>query len=86
MIKGCEKRVIQIKSPKSDIFEEAYFILKDVDSEVPTCDIVREAERLISESEAGSRHRFAFGWDEIAFFLAGVFLAAFFFGVLWLLL
>ena len=86
MIKGCEKRVIQIKSPKSDIFEEAYFILKDVDSEVPTCDIVREAERLISESEARSRHRFAFGWDEIGFFLAGVFLAAFFFAVLWLLL
>ena len=48
MIKGCEKRVIQIKSPKSDIFEEAYLILKDCEKEAPTCDIVREAERLLS--------------------------------------
>jgi len=86
MIKGCEKRVIQIKSPKSDIFEEAYLILKDSDYEPPTCDIVREAERLLSESEEGAKHRFAFGWDEVCFFLAGVFLAALFFGVLWLLL
>ena len=86
MIKGCEKRVIQIKSPKSDIFEEAYLILKDCEKEVPTCDIVREAERLLSESEAGARRRLAFGWGEISFFLAGVFLAALFFGVLGLLL
>ena len=86
MIKGCEKRVIQIKSPKSDIFEEAYFILKDSDYDTPSCDIVREAERLLSESEAGARRRFAFSWGEVGFFLAGVFLAALFFGVLWLLL
>ena len=72
--------MIQIKSPKSDIFEEAYFILKDSDYEAPTCDIVREAERLLSESESGARHRLAFGWDEIAFFLAGVFLSVLFFG------
>lgn len=86
MIKGCEKRVIQIKSPKSDIFEEAYLILKDTETEVPTCDIVREAERLLSESESGAKRRWAFGWGEISFFLAGVFLAALFFGVLGLLL
>lgn len=78
--------MIQIKSPKSDIFEEAYFILKDADCEMPTCDIVREAERLLSESEAGARHRFSFGWDEVLFFLAGILITALFFGVLWLLL
>jgi len=86
MIKGCEKRVIQIKSPKSDIFEEAYFILKDADYDPPTCDIVREAERLLSESEAGVKHRFSFGWDEVFFFLAGILITAIFFSVLWLLL
>ena len=78
--------MIQIKSPKSDIFEEAYFILKDSDYEPPTCDIVREAERLLAESEEGARHRLAFGWDEIGFFGAGVFLATLFFGILWLVL
>ena len=86
MIKGCEKRVIQIKSPKSDLFEEAYFILKDADCEAPTCDIVSEAERLLQESEAGAKHRFLFGWDEVFFFLAGILLTSLFFGVLWLLL
>ena len=73
MIKGCEKRVIHIKSPKSDIFEEAYLILKDADHEGPSCDIVREAERLLSESEAGAKHRLSFGWDEICFFFSGDF-------------
>ena len=86
MIKGCEKRVIQIKSPKSDIFEEAYFILKDADYDPPTCDIVREAERLLQESEAGAKHRFSFGWDEVIFFLAGILITSLFFVVLWLLL
>lgn len=82
MIKGCEKRVIHIKSPKSDVFEEAYFILKDADYDPPTCDIVREAERLLSESEEGARHRFSFGKGEMFFFFAGVLLTILFFGVL----
>ena len=86
MIKGCEKRVIHIKSPKSDIFDEAYLILKDCEEQVPACDIVREAERLLSESEAESRRRFSFGMDEVLFFLAGVVLAALFFVVLMLFL
>lgn len=78
--------MIHIKSPKSDIFEEAYLILKDADHEGPSCDIVREAERLLSESEAGAKHRLSFGWDEICFFLAGIFLSVLFFFVLWLFL
>ena len=86
MIKGCEKRVIHVKSPKSDIFEEAYFILKDADYDPPTCDIVSEAERLLSECEEGAGRRFSFGWGEVGFFGAGVVLAAMFFGVLCLFL
>ncbi len=88
MIKGCQKRVIQIKSPKSEIFEEAYFILKDTEKDEPAeFDIVREAERLLAESEQqGKRRRFSFGWDEVLFFGAGIFLAAIFFGVLLLFL
>ena len=78
-MRGYQKRVIYIKNTGSEIFEEAYFILKDSDCEPPTCDIVREAERLLSESEAGVKHRFSFGWDEILFFLAGILMTALFF-------
>ena len=80
MIKGCQKRVIQIKSPKSEIIEEAYFILKDSEEEREESDIVREAERLLDACEKRDtpQKRFRFSLDEVIFFLAGVALSLLF--------
>lgn len=88
MIKGCQKKVIQIKSPKSEIFEEAYFILKDTEEESDECDIVREAERLLEacHERETSHSRFRLGADELLFFLAGILLSGLFWGVLQLFL
>ncbi len=84
MIKGCQKKVIQIKGPKSEIFEEAYFILRDTEEEPDECDIVREAERLLEacREKEKPRRRLRFSTDEIIFFLAGIFLSCLFWGLL----
>ncbi len=58
MIKGCTKRVIVVKDVSSEIFEEAYFILRPVSSKVKAAhsqsDIMREANRIVSSNECDS--------------------------------
>lgn len=74
-LKGCEKRVILVKNPKSAVFEEAYFILRRDGEEVSEEDIVSETERLLAEGEKSEKGRLTFGIDELLFFAAGLFLA-----------
>lgn len=56
MIKGCSKRVIVIKNPNGDYFDEAYFILKDRFSaksyDTATCEtkMIDEANRIIADN------------------------------------
>ena len=52
MIKGCSRRVIYMKNTDSEIFDEAYFVLRrrEEREEGRECDMVREAERIIRES------------------------------------
>lgn len=84
MLKGCQKKVIQIKSPKSEIIEEAYFILKERENEPDECDIVREAERLLAacDQRENPKKHFRFSLDEVLFFFAGVALSLVFWCVL----
>lgn len=52
MIKGCQKKMVIVKNISSDIFDEAYFILKDdgkYDS-VKNDDMISEANRIVSQS------------------------------------
>ena len=55
MIKGCQKRIIQIKDTKSQVFEEAYFVLKSGASDaVSEKDIISEATSIINRySQSG---------------------------------
>ena len=50
MIKGCQKRIIQIKDTKNKLFEEAYFVLKcEVnESVIHSKDIINEATMVIN--------------------------------------
>ena len=49
--KGCEKRMIMIKSTGSDLFDEAYFILNNKGKRtLDRTDMVREANRIISRA------------------------------------
>lgn len=51
MLKGIEKRVVRIKGVGGDVFEEAYFILKDgrMDTSKKE-DFISEASRIIEEN------------------------------------
>ena len=48
MIKGCSRKVIVIKNPGSNLFEEAYFIVSPRESERKYGDFLLEANRIIA--------------------------------------
>ena len=52
MIKGCSRRVIYLKNTDSTMFDEAYFLLSSgqPSTKVGEADMIREAERIVSES------------------------------------
>ena len=51
MIKGCTKRVVVLKDVQSEIFEEAYFIMRPKSEKAkghaPQTDILTEANRIV---------------------------------------
>lgn len=55
MIKGCSKRVVVLKNPKSDIFEEAYFIVREKKVPDSKGTMIDEANRIIVENTLGAR-------------------------------
>ena len=81
MIKGCQKRIIQIKDTKNKLFEEAYFVLKcEVnDSLIHSKDIINEATMVInnysnegSSSKSSSKKISRVLWFFIGFVLSFV--------------
>lgn len=52
MVRGCQKKIIYLKNTQSNIFEEAYFVIKDnlKDESACECDMVEEANRILDES------------------------------------
>ena len=56
MLKGCQKKIIQIKDTGSKYFEEAYFIIKNesLKSEINECNIIRDATAIVNEYISGS--------------------------------
>ena len=59
-MRGYQKRVIYIKNTGSEIFEEAYFVVKgDVTASLHTHDkMVDEANRIINENFESKRGKF----------------------------
>lgn len=56
-MRGCRKSVVFLKNTGSEIFEEAYFVLRS-DIEKKGCgriDLIREANRIIDENSGGRR-------------------------------
>ena len=51
MLKGCQKKIIQIKETGSKYFEEAYFVIKDesLRAEINECNIVKDATAIVNE-------------------------------------
>ena len=83
MIKGCQKRIIQIKDTKNKLFEEAYFVLKcEVNDSLihsNSKDIINEATMVInnysnegSSSKSSSKKISRVLWFFIGFVLSFV--------------
>ena len=51
MVRGCQKKIIYLKSTGSEVFDEAYFVLSDKTPEEAKgeCDMVEEANRILNE-------------------------------------
>ena len=55
MIKGVQKNMVWVQTPKSGYFEEAYFVVRrELSSEKQRSnEMLREANRILAEHEAG---------------------------------
>ena len=53
-MRGCQKRVIYMKNTGSEVFDEAYFVVRDgyahTSAEV---DFLKEANRIVEENSCG---------------------------------
>ncbi len=79
MMKGIQRKMIIVKTDKSDVFETAYFVLRsDADkSRSEALDMLGEANRIVNEgsddrkSRRGKRKRFG-RFAAFCFFLLGI--------------
>lgn len=70
-MRGCQRKIIMLKGTSSQIFDEAYFLLrKDFEGGEGDAEIVREAERLINLNSTIKRRKRITKRD-IAFALLG---------------
>ena len=89
MIKGYSKRVIVVKNPSSDYFDEAYFILKErfaMQKQLPSCEtkMIDEANRIISDNmlakyctPAQVRKKASIKFSPIAIYIMGMLTSCF---------
>ena len=81
-MRGCQRQIIMLKGTDSQIFDEAYFLLrKDFDrSRGDEGELVREAERLVALNTTRRRVRVVSKW---ALFAAGMLAGGLLFLLLW---
>lgn len=79
-MKGCQKKMIMLKNTGSDIFDEAYFILKDKEArvgKVSESEMIREANRIVNENLISGYFRKEGARTRDKMLLARVFLGGF---------
>ncbi len=75
-MRGCERRVIMLKGTSSEIFDEAYFLLRrDFKNAENDTKIVDEAHRIVALNTTKRRRKKTVK-RELIFFLSGVLLGA----------
>ena len=50
MLRGCKRNMIVLRGTGSDLFEEAYFVVKEEAERRSESDMLEEAERIIDKS------------------------------------
>ena len=53
MVRGCQKKIVYLKNTGSEVFDEAYFVVRDgALANKSECDMVEEANRILNECMA----------------------------------
>lgn len=88
MVKGCQRQIVLLRGTGSELFEEAYFILKPEKANLPQARMITEANRIIEENTLQKkRTAISSGGQRIGrlfFFLLGLLSGGSFLGILWL--
>ncbi|MBE6575002.1 MAG: hypothetical protein E7654_01860 [Ruminococcaceae bacterium] len=88
MVKGCQRQIVLLRGTGSELFEEAYFILKPEKTSLPPARMITEANRIIEENTLrGKRQvnlRSRRHGERLLFFLLGLLSGSTFLGILWL--
>ena len=89
MIRGCQKRIYYVKNPESNIFDEAYFILRrnipenTADGEsVTEEDMKREAIRIVLQTEGEKEEIKKKSLDKVIAFAAGAAVSSVIIGII----
>ncbi|MBQ8174433.1 MAG: hypothetical protein IJ009_03425 [Clostridia bacterium] len=82
LVKGCQGKVIRVKSAGSRLFDEAFFVLRGDAADAGEGDMLAEANRILEENMLPPRRRASSPSARLLFFALG-FAAA---SVAWLLL
>ncbi len=71
-MRGCERKIIMLKGTDSEIFDEAYFLLRrDFKGSEGQDEIVREAQRIVDINTTRTRKRSVHIRDAV-FFVIGI--------------
>ena len=72
--KGCQKRMIMLKNTGSELFEEAYFILKESKngSLANENDMIKEANRIVCDNHIITDRKNKRTWPPLLYYLLGV--------------
>ena len=50
VVRGCQKKIVYLKSTGSDVFTDAYFVVRDNALEnISECEMIKEANRILDE-------------------------------------
>lgn len=73
-MRGCERKIIMLKGTDSQIFDEAYFLLRrDIGDTEDSEGIVSEAQRIVAGNTIRRRNKYS-RKKEIVYFTVGLFI------------
>lgn len=84
-MRGCERKIIMLKGTDSEIFDEAYFLLRRDFKNTEGDEIVREAHRIVESNTIRKRKRIANPKEKI-FFAVGAVIGAVLSALLYILI
>lgn len=73
LLRGATRRVVVVKSRDSKLFEEAHFLLREEQTEVPMPALLDEANRIVDQLRITPprRHKGGHRWIFVAGLMAG---------------